>query len=396
MADRARGRRQIVAVVVAACLSLAACGGSSGDDRSSQRLPNPSITSVPSSTGPDLNATTASSTSSTTDDDDAGSVRAGTGGTDDTGIADSEPAWPETGGCENLDPGVARLRIDAGGPTTPVRVYVPRGAGDQPLPVVLDWHGLGSNGTQQATLTGYESLARREGFLAVHPTGAPAAGTGANSWELAPFDDPERDDLAMVDALIDELVTGFCADPTRIYSTGLSNGGFFTARLICERADRIAAAVAVAGVSHPDDCRPVRPVPFAAFHGTADEVVTFDGGPSVLQAGRSSPELDAFFAQNMPDEFAEFAADFGCWPEPEAVTVSQGDRVAETVVRHDYQSCNDEVPLSFYEIVGGGHTWPGSPLGLVLTAALGPTTYEVDATAEGWAFMSRFRLPDPG
>lgn len=287
-------------------------------------------------------------------------------------------------GCGAGSEGGQQFDTDAGGPTVGVRVYVPAGAGSEPLPVVLNWHGLGSNGTQQALLSAYENLADDEGFLAVHPTGAD------NSWELAQFDVPGRDDVAMVDDVIDRLITEFCADPTRIYSTGLSNGGFFTALLICERADRIAAGVSVAGVSHPDGCAPSRPVPFIAFHGTDDDVVPFAGGGSTLAGAGSDAASTAFFQQSMPEEFAEFAADFGCLPDPEATPV--GDEVT----RNDYLGCDDDVPLSFYEIEGGGHTWPGSPLGPLLTGALGRTTDEVSATRDGWAFMSQFSLPTDG
>ena len=142
---------------------------------------------------------------------------------------------------------------------------------------MLNWHGLGSNGPEQAAFTGYEALAASEGFIVVHPTGVPSPDTDANSWELVDGQDLARDDIAFANALIDTLIDEWCADPSRIYSTGMSNGGYFTARLVCEVADRIAAASSVAGTFHPDGCSPARPVPYLAFHGTEDLVVPFDG-----------------------------------------------------------------------------------------------------------------------
>ena len=297
-------------------------------------------------------------------------------------VADGPPP-PTPGGCQTVETGVNEFRTTAGGPAVRVRLLLPASFEGDPLPAVLNFHGLGSSGVQQALLTGYEDLAGDEGFVAVHPTGADA------SWELAQFDVPGRDDLAMVDDLIDRIVTEFCVDPTRIYATGMSNGGFFTSLLVCERADRIAAAVSVAGLSHPEGCQPSRPVPFAAYHGTDDSIVRFEGGRSDLQGdGDAFPAADGFFDQSMPVEFAEFAAAFGCRAEPEAT------RVGDQVVRYDYEDCEESVPMSFYEIDGGGHTWPGSPIGILLSGALGETTREVAATADGWAFMSRFALPD--
>ena len=102
-----------------------------------------------------------------------------------------------------------------------------------------------------------EALAEAERFIAVHPTGVPAEGDTRNSWQLASSPgDGSRDDVAFADSLIDELIANWCADPDRIYSIGMSNGGFFTARLVCEMADRLAAAVSVAGLYHPDGCSP--------------------------------------------------------------------------------------------------------------------------------------------
>ena len=161
--------------------------------------------------------------------------------------------------------------------------------------------------------------------------------------------------------------------------------------LLCERADRIAAGVSVAGVTHGDGCDPARAVPYLAFHGTGDDVVPFaGGGDSTLLAGLDLDEAEVaqfveFFSQVMPDEFAEFAADAGCDLDPV--------RVEETpeVISSAYTGCEDGVPMIFYEIVGGGHTWPDSPLADQL-ADLGFFTDDISATVDGWAFMSQFSL----
>jgi polyhydroxybutyrate depolymerase len=260
-------------------------------------------------------------------------------------------------------------------------VLVPSNFSGSGLPVVINFHGLGSDGTQQAALSSYLVIAELEGFIVAHPTGEPGAGDTRNSWELAQFDVPGRDDVALASEMIDTLILDFCGDPTRVYSTGMSNGGLFTSYLVCELSDRIAAAVSVAGVTHHDECDPARPVPMMAFHGTADEIVPFAGGVSSLPGGDS-----AFFQQVMPEEFAEFAGDFNCDADPARSDVSA------SVIRYEYSGCDNNVPMVFFEIINGGHTWPGSPFGLFMTEILGETTYDVDATVGGWEFMSRFTL----
>jgi polyhydroxybutyrate depolymerase len=123
-----------------------------------------------------------------------------------------------------------------------------------------------------------------------------------------------------------------------------------------------------------------------AFHGTDDSVVPFAGGESSLASPESPPALQDFFNQVMPDEFAEFGSDFGCAATP-AVT-----EVTAEVIRFDYIDCDGGVPMTFIEIVGGGHTWPGSPLGPLMEGFVGVTTDDISATAAGWAFMSQFSL----
>ena len=123
-----------------------------------------------------------------------------------------------------------------------------------------------------------------------------------------------------------------------------------------------------------------------AFHGTADAVVPFAGGTSSLVEDNAPPASLEFFNQVMPDEFAEFAASNGCDAEPTVEAVSS------EVTRYDYLNCTDGVGQVFFEVADGGHTWPGSPLGPLLSDALGFTTADVSATADGWAFMSQYSL----
>jgi len=296
------------------------------------------------------------------------------------------PATAAPPQCATLAAGLTETTLNAGGVEHAVRVYVPSSFAGSPLPVVIDWHGLGSTGPQQAMYSDYETVAEEEGFIVVHPTGVADTPGGANSWQLFATPARQRDDLAFAGALIDELIANWCADPARVYSTGMSNGGFFTARLICEMADRIAAAVSVAGTYHPESCDPARDVPYLAIHGTDDAVVPFLGGQSVLDGGSSDAELRVFFEQVISDEFAEFAADTGC----DSTTVDTN--VGSDVIEHAYTGCDGDTPMIFDEVRGGGHTWPSSPLSRFTEGALGYTTHDIDATRDGWAFMSQFTL----
>ena len=287
--------------------------------------------------------------------------------------------------CLAVPRGVAELQIEGGGAVHDVRIFVPDELLSEPAPVVLNWHGLGSNGPEQALYSGYEDLAAAEGFIVIHPTGVSVTGDDRTSWELAQFDMPGRDDVAFSDVLIDTAIADWCVDPRRVYSTGMSNGGFFTSELVCKRADRIAAAASVAGISHAEGCDPSRAVPYISFHGTDDGVVPFDGsGESPL--ADDSRFVGDFFSQVMPDEFAEFAADFGCDAEPLVIEESP------EVIRYDYVDCDDETPMTFYELPGSGHTWPSSPLSDAASDLIGYHTQDISATADAWAFFRQHSL----
>jgi polyhydroxybutyrate depolymerase len=52
-----------------------------------------------------------------------------------------------------------------------------------------------------------------------------------------------------------------------------------TYRLGCEPAGRITAIAPVSGALNVDGCRPARPLPVLAIHGTADHAVPYGGGP---------------------------------------------------------------------------------------------------------------------
>ncbi|HCB38024.1 MAG TPA: hypothetical protein DEP66_07535, partial [Acidimicrobiaceae bacterium] len=281
--------------------------------------------------------------------------------------------------------------LASGGNDYDYHVFVPPGYTPVPTPLVLNFHGLGSDGAGQAGFSNYQGVAVEEGFVVVHPTGLIVESSGdRRSWELPQLPDDERDDVGFVRDLIAEVGRQVCVDAARVYATGMSNGGFLSSVLACEMADTFAATFSVAAVTHPDGCTPSRPIAMGAVHGTADEVVPYSGGGGSTLIDTADESFDAetladFFSQVMPEEMAEFAADFDCGP---AVDTTVGP---DTTLR-TWSDCDGGVELVFYTVEGGGHTWPGSMLARAYAAQLGYATDDVDAARDGWAFMSRFTL----
>lgn len=320
--------------------------------------------------------------------DEEAEAAAETTTTTDGPAADERPDFgpvslvPECANLPDVSIGLSTDLVSSGGNDYTYQYTVPSSYDGSPVAVVLDFHGIGSNGAQQAVFSGWAAAAETQGFLSVQPTGLAAAGDDRASWELPQFETDERDDIAFVVDLIDEISSQVCIDPARIYSTGMSNGGLFTSTVVCELSERIAAAVSVAGVTHHESCSPSRAVPYLAFHGTDDTVVPFNGGgESTLDGAEGGSE---FFEQVIPEEFAEFAETSGC-------TESVDSAVTAEITLTSYSGCTDGVPLGFYTIVGGGHTWPGSSISAAIPT-LGFTNLDISATEIAWEFFSQHTL----
>ncbi len=67
-------------------------------------------------------------------------------------------------------------------------------------------------------------------------------------------------------------------DPARVFAVGVSAGGMMAYRLGCELSGRVTGVGAVAGAMILDDCRPTRPLSVIEIHGTADQLVPYEGG----------------------------------------------------------------------------------------------------------------------
>lgn len=368
-------RIRVLALSTGLVLLAAGCGADDPPDAA-----NATTTTVAGDTTTTVvESTTTAATSTTTEaDNDTGDVA--DPGTDDTALGDS--------GCgSRLEPGQSTVTFDFEERSRTYELYVPRSYSElTPTPVVLNWHGLGSNGPEQMLFSEYGPTAERGGFLVVAPTGVPAPGDDNNSWELTADADPTRDDVAFANAVLDRVIATTCADESRIYTTGMSNGGYFSSVLICEMAERIAAAASVGALTHEDGCSPSRPVPYIGFHGVQDDIVPYDGGGISTLAPGIVIEL---FERVIPDEFGEFAVGYGCNAEPDV------EEVAETVTAFTYSGCPEGVEAIFYRLDPAGHTWPGSTASALISQAggLGVTNLEINATETSWEFFSRHSLP---
>jgi polyhydroxybutyrate depolymerase len=151
---------------------------------------------------------------------------------------------------------------------------VPDGIQPQkPVPLLFDFHGLGHSAAGLWTVSGFKSLAARDGVITVYPDGLPVhlLGRDAPGWEI--FTTEKNRDVTFTRQLLAELERAYCIDRARVFSTGFSNGAYFNYVLACQMADRFAAVAPVSGGHTPGACDPARAVPVLIHHGRQDETV---------------------------------------------------------------------------------------------------------------------------
>lgn len=316
------------------------------------------------------------------------------GSADPTGAGAPPDPSPGCDGEATAQADLREVTLDVDGTSRRYLVSSPAWDGGDPLPLVLDFHGLAEGAEVHAQMSQLGPMGVDEGFVTVFPhgTGEPVRW----STDLGP--DPANADLAYVTALLDSVEAERCVDTARVYATGLSNGAMMSSAVACAMADRIAAIAPVAGVQMPDGCDPARPVPVLTFHGTADPILLFNGGINrdALGPALGGDEADPATTTTLPPADLEgpgYPETVGRWAAANGCDESFTDEdVSDTVVLRTYE-CPPEAPVEFYIVEGGGHSWPSSEFSQAIGSIVGPTTFDVDASELAWEFFQRFSLP---
>ena len=249
--------------------------------------------------------------------------------------------------------------------------------GSSDVPLVLNFHGFGSNANQQMFYGDFRDIADTEGFLLVHPEGTTFIGN--QFWNVGfPGLSSTIDDVGFTEALIDELATLYAINLDRVYATGMSNGGFMSFLLACQLSEKIAAVASVTGSVTQDtfdDCNAQHPIPVLQIHGTDDGVVLYNGN------NLSIPIADVI----------SYWVDYNnCETTPTTTTLPDVDVSDGSTVEHSvYEDGDNGITTEHMKVIGGGHTWPGS---VINTAG---TNQDIDASMEIWLFFSRYDINGP-
>lgn len=258
------------------------------------------------------------------------------------------------------------------------RLYVPSVYdGSEAVPLLFNLHGYTSNALQQEAYGDFRPIADTANFILVHPDGTQDQ-SGTTFWNAFGSPTETVDDVGFLSALIDTLNADYNIDLNRVYSTGMSNGGFMSYRLACALSSRIAAIASVTGAMIDPSflaCSPAHPTPAMQIHGTADPTVPYNGSTGVLGAVES----------------AEYWVTFNnCNPTPVETAVPDIDMTDMCTADHFVYSGGDAgSTVELYRVNGGAHTWPGTN---PFFSTLGITNQDFSASVEIWRFFSQYRL----
>lgn len=261
--------------------------------------------------------------------------------------------------------------IEHDGETRSYILYVPEIYEEtEEVPLILCFHGYGSSAEIISQYANFQEIADTENFIIAFPQGA--VHDNSTHWNIEGWiQNSPYDDLSFTELLIDEILSEYSINQDRIYSTGMSNGGFMSFLLACQLSNKIAAVASITGSISPqnlEDCSPEKFIPFLQIHGTLDNVIPY--------------EFPVNYTESIPTLLNYWTTFNECSEEvifEELPNTSTTD--FSTVEKYTYKDCTNGIENIHYKVIGGGHDWPG---------AWG--NMDIDATKEIWEFFKSYDI----
>jgi polyhydroxybutyrate depolymerase len=279
-----------------------------------------------------------------------------------------------TPGSPSIPVGESTQTIESGGVSRTFNLYRPQGLPDA-VPLVVMLHGGSGNGAQAERSYHWDTEADNGHFLVAYPDGLDRA------WNAGTCcGEPQRinaDDVGFISAMVGALEQEIPIDRARVYVTGMSNGAMMALQLGCQ-TDTFAAIAPVAGTLLTD-CSQARPTSVLQIHGTADDIVPYNGGPGKALAANGNPRVDGPSVESVGATWRSIDA---CGP-PTSSTV--GSVTTETA------GCANGRTVELISVAGAGHQWPGgepNPLAERIAGIPAPST-ALDATDTIWQFFAQ-------
>ena len=258
------------------------------------------------------------------------------------------------------------------------KLFIPAGAADGPMPLLVMLHGCTQTPDDFAAGTAMNELAQAQGFCVLYPAQSQQANPQRCwNWFKHSHQKRGRGEPALLAGMTRQIMAQHAIDPDRVYVAGLSAGGAMAAILGDAYPDLFAAvgvhsglaagaasdlpsALAAMNGQGKRSAAETRALPTIVFHGDADSTVHPSNGDHVAAAsarGAAAPDVQQHQAP--------------------------GKRRSTRSVHRD---AHGRVLAEHWLVHGAAHAWAGGSVRGSYTDTRGP-----DASAE----MLRFFLEHP-
>ncbi len=253
--------------------------------------------------------------------------------------------------------------------------------GNVKVPLVLILHpGVVQSGdtmnVQMERYTHFDLIADTAGFIICYPNARKGAFSDPD-WAFWDHDGSFGwDDIGFLNQMMDNIITDYNIDTTKIYITGFSTGAYESYSMACTSGKRLAAIAPVSGhKKHSFECSPNSPVPIFHIHGDQDE--------------------DAMYFGNISQDFDSVATVLRIWYNynncnstpiiTQIPNVNTNDHTS--ITKYYYEPVSSDNEVIHYRVNNGGHGWPGASFSH--PSEMGFNNMDIDASIEIWNFFRK-------
>lgn len=243
-------------------------------------------------------------------------------------------------------------------------------------PLVFVLHGYSSSANSIMSYSMMNSIAEENGFAVCYPQGTSDQNNN-NFWNVgyAFHANQNVDDVDFLVSLANYLQSEYDLSNENTFSTGMSNGGDMSYMLACQAHEHFKAIAPVAGCmmeSIYETCEST-PIPVLEIHGTNDDVTLWEGDMENNDGwGEYLSTLDGI----------DYWIETNECLESEDIELPNIDFLdGSYIIKHRYFNCFDDNEVILYEVVNGGHDWPG---------AYG--NMDINSSNEIWNFFNQYTV----
>jgi len=258
---------------------------------------------------------------------------------------------------------VVTLTVD--GRARTYRLFVPPAPSTGRYRLVIALHPLGNAGRDFEQMSRLDVGAASAHALVAYPDGVDG------SWNAGRCCGAARehgiDDVAFLDAVIDDVEASYSVDTGDVAMGGLSNGALMTYRYVCARSSQVHVAFIASGALVTPSCQFSQPVQILHMHGMQDELVPWAGD-------QHSPYTTDHVMPSVRETTNSVAVADGCTPRRWTQT-----SIDQQVTSYTADGCPTGASVTVLVSRTLAHDWVTGPAAV--------SAYGIDETHAVWAFI---------